>query len=151
MGALLHIASLCLPSFPPAFLPPTSLAATLRSAATPARSSEHQLQQQRIISLVINGDALGNCYRAAHSLSRPPPSPRSGPLIVVRSRARVLSLLRPRSKSLPLLPYPSRSPSLSLSFSLVLASANHPLRSSSTRFILAASQASSCHETAFRT
>lgn len=62
---LLHRARLCL------FLPPlpsfsTSLAATLRSAATDA-GPRHQLQQ-RIISVVINGDALGNCYRAARSL-----------------------------------------------------------------------------------
>lgn len=37
----------------------------LRSAATNARP-QHQLEQ-RIISVVINGDALGNCYRAVRS------------------------------------------------------------------------------------
>jgi len=75
MGALLRRArlslSFCLPFLPPLSSFPTSLAATLRSAATNARS-QHQLQQH-IISVVINGDALGKCYRAACSfpLHRP--------------------------------------------------------------------------------
>lgn len=70
MGALLRARARASLSFYLSFLPPqssfsTSLAAMLRSAATNARP-QHQLEQ-RIISVVINGDALGNCYRAARS------------------------------------------------------------------------------------
>lgn len=84
---LLHRARLCL------FLPPlpsfsTSLAATLRSAATNA-GPRHQLQQ-RIISVVINGDALGNCYRAARSL---PPCNRALYLFPMRGPDLFLLLL----------------------------------------------------------
>lgn len=70
MGILLRDAAASLLASLPALLVlpsfATSLAATSRSAATDT-GPQHQLQQ-RIISLVINGDALGNCYRAAHSL-----------------------------------------------------------------------------------
>jgi len=52
---------------PPSFA--TSLAATLRSAATATDTGPPHQPQQRIISSVINGDAFGNCYRATLSFS----------------------------------------------------------------------------------
>lgn len=119
---LLHRARLCL-FLPPLPSFPTSLAATLRSAATDA-GSRHQLQQ-RIISVVINGDALGNCYRAARSL---PPY----------NSARAISS--------PCVVQISSSSSFALRPAIVL----HPFRSSSTRLVLFSPATLPCYKTAFR-
>lgn len=94
MGALLRSAraslSFCLSLLPPLSSFPTSLAATLRSA-TNARLQHHL--QQRIISVVINGDALGNCYRAARSfLSHRPAIPSAISSLLLQSKYLLLSL-----------------------------------------------------------
>lgn len=141
MGALLCARarislSFCLPFLPPLSSFPTSLAATLRSAATNARP-QHQLQQ-RIISVVINGDALGNCYRAARSFPLHTPhrpviaSSISSPLAVQISSSYSLSR---HPFSVPL---------------FLFHTYTHSFCSSSTRFILFSPATSSRYETAFQ-